>query len=246
MAELINIERLNEGIRKPIQDYCMRFIQIHGENLKSIYVYGSAASSEFIKGRSNVNMLMVFERIDPQDLQRSLKTVSAGRKKGIVAPLMLTEEHIKRSTDVFPIEFLEIKENNIFLYGHDILKDVNIGRDNIRLQCEQQIKGGLVRLYQSYLEVGENAGQLHRLLVDSLKSMLPGFRSLMRIKEIKVSPDRRNTIKEVSREFSLKQEIFDSILDIIEGKSHKDVHGIFGAYIEEIEKLGIEVDRLKI
>ena len=116
MAELVNLERLNSNVRKVVVPFCQAMVGLHANNLKSISLYGSAVGEDFIPKESNVNLLLVMERIDPPDLKKSLKLVSQGRRKGIV-PLLLTSQHMKSSTDTFPFEFLELKENYIVLYG---------------------------------------------------------------------------------------------------------------------------------
>ena len=247
MADLMNLDRLDEKVREIVRPYCEKFIELHGYNLKGLAIYGSATSDEFIPGKSNINIFAAFERIDPPDLKKSLNLVASGRKKGITAPLMLTLKHIRRSTDAFPIEFLEIKENYILLYGEDVLKDLEIRFGNIRLQCEQKIKGGLIRLYQSYLEVGRKIRELKALLVDSIKSLMPAFRSLLRLKGKEPPVRKRDIAKALCKEFGLQEKVFTDVLDIREARiSNKDIERIFNEYIKEIEKLGIETDRMEI
>ena len=100
MAELINLNSLNEKVRKTVQPYCDKMVKIHEKNLKSISIYGSASGEDFIPGKSNINVLAIMDRIDPPDLKKSLKLIASGRKKGIVAPLLLTVEHIRTSTEL--------------------------------------------------------------------------------------------------------------------------------------------------
>jgi len=247
MSNLVNLDRMTEPVRKVVAPYCQRMVDLHGQNLRSIFMYGSAAADEFIPKRSNVNILVVLDRIDPPDLKKSLKLIASGRKKRVVAPLMLTTEHVRRSTDAFPIEFLEMKENHILLYGQDILKDLVISPDNIRLQCEQQLKGGLVRLYQSYLEAGKKKRQLRSLMASSLTGLIPTFRNLLRLKGRTPSTRKREVIQGLSDEFDLNIDIFLRILEIKGGlKFAGDLEALFGDYLEEIEKLGILVDRMEV
>lgn len=247
MGELINIDKFNEGARKTIRPYCQKMLEIHGDNVKSISIYGSAVGEDFIQGKSNINVLVVMERIDPPDLKKSLKLVASGRKKGIVAPLFLTMEHIRTSTDVFPIEFLEMKENYRLIYGEDILEDLSINPANIRLQCEQQIKGGLIRLYQVYLEIGIKEKKTKELMINSLGSLMPVFRNVLRLKGNDVPINKSGIISALSEVFSLNGELLQNILKLkMGGKVDSGIEAMFGDYLEEIEKLGIEVDRMKV
>jgi hypothetical protein len=243
--QLFNLDRLHGKVREMVQDFCENFIELHANNLRGLFIYGSAAGNGFLHGKSNINMLAALEHVDPVDLKKSLKLIKWGRKKGIAAPLMLTIEHIGRSADVFPLEFLEMKENYVLLYGEDILKDLKIDSKNIRLQCEQQIKGGLVRLYQSYLEVGYSNREIKRLLAESIKSFMPAFRGLLKLKNRNAAAEKNIVTEDLSREFNLNKRVFADILNVREEKYRGDTEILFGEYIEEIEKLGIEVDRME-
>jgi len=246
MAELVNLEKLNRQVRKVVAPFCQAMIGLHGDNLKSISLYGSAVGEDFIPKESNVNLLFIMERIDSPDLKKSLKLVSQGRRKGIV-PLFLTIQHMKSSTDTFPVEFLEMKENYIVLYGRDILGELKVDSRNVRLQCEQQLKGGLIRLYQLYLEIGMRDKRIRSLLINSLTSFIPIFRSLLRLKGKVLPVKKRDIISDLEREFSVSGDIFLKVLQMKEGKKVEDnLERLFGDYLKEVEKLCIICDRMKV
>lgn len=246
MDILVNLEKLNSHVRKVLVPFSQAMIALHGDNLKSISLYGSAVGEDFIPKKSNVNLLLVMERIDPPDLKKSLKLINQGRKKGII-PLLLTVEHMKSSTDTFPIEFLEMKENYILIYGKDILDELEVNSRNVRLQCEQQLKGGLIRLYQVYLEIGMREKRIRSLLINSLTSFIPIFRSLLRLKGKALPVKKRDIISDLEREFTVNGGLFLKVLEMKEGKKVKDnLEKLFGDYLEEVEKLCIICDRMEV
>src|SRR5437667_194921 len=98
------------------------------------------------------NMLPYGWRIT-QTKNQTLDLVKWGRKHRISTPLFMTKEYVLHSTDVFPIEFTEIKERHRIIFGEDIFKDLDIPFKDMRLLCEQQIKGKLLHLRQAYLEI---------------------------------------------------------------------------------------------
>ncbi len=246
MAELVNLGKLNSHVRKVVAHFCQAMIGLHGDNLKSISLYGSAVGEDFIPKESNVNLLFIMERIDSPDLKKSLQLVRQGRRKGIV-PLLLTSQHMKSSTDTFPIEFLEMKENHIVLYGKDILGELKVNSRNVRLQCEQQLKGGLIRLYQVYLEIGMREKRIRSLLINSLTSFIPIFRSLLRLKGKVLPVKKKDIISDLEREFSINGNIFLKVLQMKEGgKVEGNLEKLFGDYLQEIEKLCIICDRMEV
>lgn len=244
--EFENIEKLPVSVRKLLQSYCAKTKELHGENLVSLIVYGSALGGDFIPGKSNVNLLIALNRIDPPDLKKSVRLVSSGQRKGII-PLMLTFQHIKTSTDVFPIEFSEMKENHLLIYGKDILTELSINPQNIRRQCEQQIKGGLIRLYQIYLETELKPKRMMTLLENSLVSLIPIFRNLLKLKQAPYSFGKEDVINKLGDKFNVDKEIFLKIWRIKQGKEKpENIEELWGDYLEEIEKLGIIVDQLEV
>lgn len=246
MDILVNLEKLNSHVRKVLVPFSQAMIALHGDNLKSISLYGSAVGEDFIPKKSNVNLLLVMERIDPPDLKKSLKLINQGRKKGII-PLLLTVEHMKSSTDTFPIEFLEMKENYILIYGKDILDELEVNSRNVRLQCEQQLKGGLIRLYQVYLEIGMREKRIRALLINSLTSFIPIFRSLLRLKGKALPVKKRDIISDLEKEFTVNGALFLKVLQMKEGKKVEDnLEKLFGDYLEEVEKLCIICDRMEV
>lgn len=249
MANLVNLDSLHRDVRKIVEPYCDKMVTLHGDNLRSIVVYGSAVGQDFVLKRSNINLLIVFQRVDPPDLEKSLKLIQHGRKRRIIAPLFLTKRHIETSVDTFPIEFLEMKENHLVLYGEDLLSELEIKMDNLRLQCEQQLKGRLIRLRQAYLEIGRKKREIESLIFDSLTTLIPTLRNMLRLKGIYPPATKQEVIGLVAENFSVNGDLFSQVLAMKRGelKIRKDESKrLFGDYIEEIERLGMIVDEWKV
>ena len=87
-------------------------------------------------------------------------------------PLVLTPAYIRSSVDVFPIEFLDIKENSILLTGVDLLKEIAIDLSRLREQCEREIKGQLVRFRGSFLEVEGDRKGMEQLVIKAISSLI--------------------------------------------------------------------------
>lgn len=247
MAELINLDKLPTKARSLIQPYLEQMLALHGDNIISIVIYGSATGVDFNPKTSDINMVIIFKKLDFEDFKKSLKLVSRGISKKIVAPLFLTRWHVDTSADVFPVEFLEIKENHVLVYGEDIFGPLEIKQENIRLQCEQQIKGKLIRIRQAYLEIGLKRKGIEALLKESLSSFIPIFRNLLRLKGISPPLEKEQIIKELSAEFDLEAELF---LEIWRDKQEdekigsQEVEPFFQRYIEQIAKLAMAVDQM--
>lgn len=245
--ELLKLDTVRQDVKKLIEPYLGRLLGIHGDNIISIVLYGSATGKDFSPKTSDINLLVVFKELDFPQLNRSLKLISGGIPKRVAAPLFLSRTHVETSKDVFPVEFLEIQENNILLYGPDLFKDMQIEHKHIRLFCEQQIKGKLIRLRQAYMEVGLKKKGIEALMKESMYGLMPIFRTLIRIKGQKPSIQKEDILKQLSDFFQLDKDVFTAILrdkNNDEKIAGQDVAMYFEKYIAQIKKLAIAVDKL--
>jgi len=247
MVELSGLEGLNPRVIEVLSPYCREMISLHGDDLASIVLYGSATGADFVSKRSNINLMIVLSEVTQAALKKSLKTVAKGRKKGIVAPLFLDQEHIRRSADVFPIEFLDIKENHVPLYGEDPFVSLEIDSSNVRLQCEHELKGKLIRIRQRYLEQGLLKRDIAALLVESLTSLIPILRNMLRLKGLELPKRRHEVIEAAAQAFEVSSSPFLKILSLKHGKKTPDaktVDEILADYLKQLHKLTIAIDEL--
>jgi len=245
--KIINTEKLPPEVQNKFIPYLKLMSDIHKDHLISVFIYGSAAGKNYIPKISDINSVFVFKDLAFASLTDSLKTVSKGISKRIAAPLFLTKEHIETSLDVFPIEFLDMKENYCLLYGTDVLSALTIKEEHIRLFCEQQIKGKLIRIRQAYLEVGLKKKGMEALLKESLNSLIPVFRNLIRLKDKKPPIEKSEIIKQLCQEFELDENVFlpiykDTSND--EKIANQEIVVFVEKYLDQIKKLAVGVDQL--
>ncbi|MBW1920906.1 MAG: hypothetical protein JRI81_11880, partial [Deltaproteobacteria bacterium] len=100
MTKAINDPR--EIFEEIVQDYKSLF----GQELESIILYGSAAGSEYVAGKSDINFMIVLSEQGIDHLDRAFKTVERWKKRKVATPLFLTRFYVETSTDTFPIEYL--------------------------------------------------------------------------------------------------------------------------------------------
>ncbi len=245
--ETLRLDPVRQDVRKRIEPYLRRLLDIHGDNILSVVLYGSATGVDFSPKNSDINFLIIFKELGFPQLNRSLKLISDGIQKKIAAPLFLSHTHIETSKDVFPVEFLEIKDNNKLLYGAELFKDMEIAERHIRLFCEQQIKGKLIRLRQAYMEIGLKKKGVEALMKESLYAIMPIFRALLRLKGVKPLVGKEGVLGQLTGAFGLESDVFVAILkdkkddDRIAGR---DAAVYFEKYIGEIKKLAIAVDQI--
>lgn len=245
MSDIKNIEQLPEFIRMHVSNFASKFVTLHGSNIISMAVYGSAVSGNFIPKVSDVNIVMILKELHFKDLKMSLHLVKEAKGNKINAPLFLTEDYIRRSLDVFPVEFLDLKENHLTIYGVDLLSVFQVDTKHLKLFCEEQIKGKLLRVRQAYLEIGLNPKGQEALLKDSLKALIPIFRNLLRLRAKAVPLSNEDILKSLSQEFNVDSTVLIAIWcdhandDKIAGQA---VEMYLEKYINILEQLSVKVD----
>jgi len=236
---------MNPNVDEIVRNFVEDVRQIYGDSLLAIILYGSAASGEYVKGKSNINCLVLLKRVTMAELKRSTKYVRKWRKNGIVAPLFLDPAYTRSSADVFPIEFLDMKERYCLLYGQDFLRDLDVSLRNLRFQCEQELKGKLLRLRQLYLERADSIEALKSLMIKSLSSFTVLFKALLRLKGVAALNSTDEILAQLSA-LGLPTEAATRILSL----KRKDIKArqdeldtLFDQYLAEIQAAVDYVDR---
>lgn len=245
--EILNLDRVNIKVRKTVQEFCQKLLVKSSSLIDSIILYGSATGADFIERRSNINILFVVRDANLSKFQPLLTLFKQYRKKGLVPPLVFTAEEIKNSADVFPIEFLDIKENHVLLWGQDLFADLNISISNLRLQCESELKGKIIRLRQIYLERGTQPREIEKIISSTFSSFIPVFKNLIRLKNRVPPQDMDGIINVLCQEFGLETAVLSTVLHDRKGDGKidgKDAVAFLEKYLALLTKLANVVNKL--
>jgi len=247
MVAIKNLDQLPESVSRKLRPYLEEMIELLGDNLLMAAVCGSVVTGDYREKSSDINLILVCEKVGLATLKKSLNLIARGIKKRITAPLFFTRRYIETSSDVFPIEFLEIKDNHLVLYGEDILSGIRVDLKNLRYQCEEQIKGKLVRIRQAYLEVGLKKKGVEALLKRSLSSLLPVFRNVLRLKGEDPPRGKEEVLAKLALVFSLEAEVFITIWQDRQNDEKiggEDAEIYLERYLTQLEKLAAAVDSI--
>jgi hypothetical protein len=225
------------------------FKGIFWKDFLALILYGSGAAGEYIPGKSDINFLVLLTGEGMDHLDQAFETVAQWRKRKVATPLFMTEDDIMSSLDSYPIEFLNIKENHVLVYGEDILNKISFKAYPLRLQCERELKGKIFHLRSGFLETEGRAKPIRELIKVSLTAFISLFKALLFLKGIDIPAGRRDIIQAVARLYFVDPAIFLTCTDIKEGIDRiaaSDMKAVFEAYLKEITKLSQVVDRLDI
>ncbi len=220
----------------------------HGDNLVSVVLYGSAAAGDYVETRSDYNLLIALHRITPADLRQAQAPMRNWQRLGHPLPVYFTVEELNDAADVFPIEFYQMEKARLVLYGEDPFKSLQLSDVNLRHQTEYELRSKLIQLRRLYIPASVSVEKLAALMSDSLASFAALFRPVLMLhgKEPPIAKPEcvRATVKLLELEGYAFEQIFnlrssDEIL-----LTEVEANDLFGAYLQQIERVIEAVDRL--
>ena len=110
------------------------------ENLVSVVLYGGIVKNDFIKETDRVKIMIVLKEVSVSCLDTISEALISTKRARQIQLLTLTTSDLNTSTDVFPIKFLDMQQDYEVLAGDDVVKGLEVSRDNLRFRCEQEIK----------------------------------------------------------------------------------------------------------
>ncbi|MBT3182395.1 MAG: hypothetical protein HN337_07810 [Deltaproteobacteria bacterium] len=223
--------------------------RIYGEQLKSVVLYGSAASNNYSKKFSDFNIFCVIDEPSPGALSKSNTIVRKWVKKGNPPPHFFDTKHIETSLDVFPMEFMDIKDQHKVLLGKDPLEGISVDPKNLRHQCESELKGKLLHLRAFYAENCNKPKLISEIMVKSFPTFLATFRGALRLLGKKPPREAKATVELISAEVDINTEIFLQIIESRTGESlmprGDEALEMFERYITELTVITDFVDRMQ-
>lgn len=214
------------------------------DQLRSIVLYGSAARGDFQKATSDINLLVVLDKLDPETLAKLSPSMSKWRRDGQPFPRLFTPELIAESTDVFPIEYLDIRAHHVVLYGPDPFEGLVVHEEHLRLWCERELREKMMRLREAYTMSHGKDKALKSLLVESYSVFLAIFRGCLHLLGGDIPARNDEVIDAVCARAELDQYPFDTIGAMRrKEKVDIDLEELFARYYEELTKAVQRVDR---
>jgi len=234
------VEQILEAFTQEVHD-------LYGGDLVAVVLYGSAATGEHVAGASDINVAVVVRQVTSALLRKARTRIRAWHRQGFATPLFFDPETIQGSLDVFPIEFLDMQERHRILWGPDLLAPLRIGGGNLRLQCEQELRGKLLRLRQAYVESAGSPDDLRRVLLVAAGSLLVLLRTLLRLGGADPSGGAEAVLQRAEARFGTSTAHLGQVYQVKRGEIRlvgSALDGLFQGVVEEVENLVRVVDGL--
>jgi predicted nucleotidyltransferase len=153
------------------------------EQIISAALYGSAAKGNFVTGLSDINLFVVIRDESADRLLKAAQSFGTLLEDYRVKLLLMTSLELQESADMFPLEYLEMRETQRILHGEDLLTPLVIDRSHYRHQVEGRLRGSITTLRQLILTSGSRKkGVLEQFLIWSGKQDTL-FRALIRLRD---------------------------------------------------------------
>lgn len=230
-----------------LNEFVEKLTRTHQSNLKSIVLYGKAVEGEQLDDEAPKKVLIVLERITTVDLKAAHDVAEWWRQVGNPLPVYFTEEELHHSSDVFPIEFIDMSRVRHVLYGKDPFDNIQILTHNLRHQLEYELRGKLIRLRSLYFPASKNPNRLAALMADSLESFVVLFRHVLEVFNIESPIDRESVLSRLANELNLDKKVLARIADYRKDEGiwlENETNETFAAYLKLIEQVIRAVDEL--
>lgn len=220
-----------------------------GANLVAAILYGSAARGTYVKGRSDLNVLIVVRDASAAALRPVAPVLADWTKSGEPAPLVFSEAGWAASTDVFPIEIEDMRHAHRRLRGRDVFEGLTTTRADLRHELEREARGKLLRLRTEYAAAAPSGKALASLLVSSSGTFLTLLRATLRLVGREPPHEAGALVRAASEATGMEAAAFDWVVGRLEGKAMPALEPydpVAAGYLDAIERLVRFVDETRV
>jgi len=239
---------VNTAIKESLSGLVEDLRSTHGDNLASVVLYGSAAAGDNVELRSDYNLMIALNRITPEDLRLAQAPMREWQRLGHPLPVYFTVEELADAADVFPIEFHQMANARVVLYGRDPFEFVELSNANLRHQTEYELRSKLIQLRRLYIPASVSIEKLRDLMSDSLSSFAALFRAVLMLHDQQAPVSKPDCVRATAKLLRLDPTPFERIFEFRSGgnlpTSEKEINDLFGAYLFQIEQVVEAVDNL--
>jgi predicted nucleotidyltransferase len=213
---------------KNILQWAKELKQALGTNLVSVILYGSAVRGEYVRARSDLNLMLVFKKLDLEHITKVGKLMRRKVKKTLPQLVFWTEKELANAWDVFPLEFEDIMANYRCLAGKDPFTKRKVNKKHMRYQLEFELRSKLLNVRDSWLSLRQSKYALTMFLIKAGNSFDYLIRKAEAVfgKKVAITSDVFEKIKRVkNKEIRLKrselQALFHQLHETVESAIRK-------------------------
>lgn len=201
-----------------LQDFSTSLQAAWGGHLKTIIRYGAAAVHDRSTVPATQFTLIVLDETKAPLLALAADPISQWVKKGHPMPFIFDELTFAQSTDIFPIDYLNMRDYHEIVWGADVLKDIQIDQRFLRLQCESEMQGKLIHLKSQYVLNCHKPKKLLELMLYTLSDFDRVMTGILHLLKQQPQDGRRKIVAQLAASIDFQPGIFQELYDIHDGQ----------------------------
>jgi len=228
-----------------LDEFIKRARQAAGANLESAILYGSAVSGDYHPDHSNLNLLCILRDTSFSALQALAPLSKWWDSQKQPPPLFMNHSELASSSDVFPIELMDMLQHHRILFGENVLAGLQVSPQLHRTQVEYELREKLILLRQHVTLASEDDRRLRELLLRSVSSIVTLFRHAHIALGNPPLP-KRDAVQALSKQLKFDPSAINQALDIREKRldaGKLNIKDLFSRYLAAVEQVIAAVDQ---
>lgn len=228
-----------------LADVAAALTALFPQRLASLVLFGSVARGERAEARSDLNLLIVLDVVNPSTLEEVRQAWVRLRDRRLVPPVVVEEKELHRQSTVFALEFADIQASYRVLAGRDVVKSLRVQSADLQSQLRHEVHRAILRLRQGYVELGGHADQLRQHLLATYRGARALVAGYARLTGAQAVGPRAAHVAHVAKIGAIRQEVWDRTAAADRGDplSDPDLRFLYGDFLHELERLAEHLER---
>jgi hypothetical protein len=239
----LRTENLSPTLQAKISPFFHDILQNSAPRIHSLYLVGSILTEDYLEKISDINSIIMLQEIDFAFLDTLAPLGRKYLQKGLAVPLTIDPAYMQSSLNVFPIEFLSFKLVHHTLYGEDLLAGLEVNRQELKYQCDRELKGRIIWLQKHYVSSLGEKKALAANIVNHMGGYLPILRGILHLLGQEPLPDLEKVLDLLGKTTGADTRVFAKIFAIkknLAQPSKEEISRLFVRFYQATQRL-IEV-----
>lgn len=216
-----------------------------GENLVSVFMYGAAVTHEYRPRQSLIHTCIVLNDASIDKLEPIVPVQKKWSRRGMATPVYRPVAFFASSLDTYPVEILDMQSNYRVLYGTDVLKDIQIRKEPLRLQCERELKQISLELRTGFVVAAGDIREMETLLLQVVERLAPVLRALLVLNGLAVPNITSDMIGNVEDLYGLGLSVFAEVFGAAElAVTRENARRLCAELVVAVETISSELGRI--
>lgn len=249
IAKNIHALKASSAIRNQLKEFVTAIMDLYTDGLVSIMAFGSVVTGDYDEAESDVNLLVVYNDLNIVDLARAADLSRRWLRKQRFAPRFLSRRNLEESARYFQVDFIEMRDAHVVLWGEDVLAGMELRPAELRWQIAYEVKAMRMRLKQQFWRTANDPPRMRAVLVQRFGSLIHLMRALLRLYNQPVPLTRRETLDVAIVRFGIDRAFADRMMALRQSRSTPSsatLTTLFTGLMDMIRTVDSRVEEVKL